>query len=126
MKQRLKQFVAMFAIVIGMATPMVLAPVAGAVNPIADACANNSTSTICTHKNDSVTTTIKTVVNVLLFVIGIISVIMIIVGGFRYVTSAGNASAVTGAKNTIIYAVIGLVVAFLAFAIVNWVLTLFK
>jgi hypothetical protein len=66
------------------------------------------------------------VVNVLLFVNGIISVIMIIVGGLRYVTSAGNASAVTGAKNTIIYAVIGLVVAFLAFAIVNWVLTLFK
>ena len=126
MKQRLKQLVTMFAIVIGMATPALMAPVAGAVNPIADACVTNPSSTICTHKNDNITTTIKTVVNVLLFVVGILSVIMIIVGGLRYVTSAGNASAVTGAKNTIIYAVIGLVVAFLAFAIVNWVLGLFK
>jgi len=126
MKQRLKQFVVMLAIVMGLAAPALLAPAAGAINPIADACANNSTSTICTHKNDSINTTIKIVVNALLFVVGILSVIMIIVGGFRYVTSAGNASAVTGAKNTIIYAVIGLVVAFLAFAIVNWVLKLFQ
>lgn len=116
----------MFAIVIGLATPALLAPAVGAINPIADACAGNSTSTICTHKNDNINTTIKIVVNALLFVVGILSVIMIIVGAFRYVTSAGNPSAVTGAKNTIIYAVIGLVVAFLAFAIVNWVLNLFK
>ncbi len=126
MKQRLKQFAAMFAIIIGMATPALLAPAVGAVNPLADACATNKTSTICAHQGDNITTTIKIVVNVLLFVIGVISVIMIIVGGFRYVTSAGNPSAVTGAKNTIIFAVIGLVIAFLAFAIVNWVLTLFK
>lgn len=63
-----------------------------------------------------------TVVNVLLFVIGAICVIMLIWGGIRYTTSAGNASSVTAAKNTIMYAIIGLVVAFLAFAIVNWVL----
>lgn len=63
-----------------------------------------------------------TVVNILLFVIGAISVIMLIWGGIRYTTSAGNAASVTAAKNTIMYAIIGLVVAFLAFAIVNWVL----
>ena len=63
-----------------------------------------------------------TVVNVLLFVIGAISVIMLIIGGIRYTTSAGDSGAVTGAKNTIMYAIIGLVVAFLAFAVVNWVL----
>lgn len=63
-----------------------------------------------------------TVVNVLLFVIGAVSVIMLIIGGIRYVVSAGNSTAVTGAKNTILYALIGLVVAFLAYAIVNWVL----
>ncbi len=64
----------------------------------------------------------NTVVNVLLFVIGAISVIMLIWGGIRYTTSAGNSSSVTAAKNTILYAIIGLVFAFLAYAIVNWVL----
>ena len=63
-----------------------------------------------------------TVVNVLLFVIGAISVIMLIIGGIRYTVSAGDSGNVTAAKNTIMYAIIGLVVAFLAFAIVNWVL----
>lgn len=64
-----------------------------------------------------------TVINVLLFIIGAISVIMLIVGGIRYTTSAGNSTAVTGAKNTIMYAIIGLIIAFLAYAIVNWVLS---
>jgi len=69
---------------------------------------------------DSIFTTI---VNVLLFVIGAISVIMLIYGGIRYTTSGGNSASVTAAKNTILYAIIGLIIAFLAFAIVNWVLT---
>jgi hypothetical protein len=64
-----------------------------------------------------------TVVNVLLFIIGAIAVIMLIWGGIRYTTSGGTSANVTAAKNTIMYAIIGLVVAFLAFAIVNWVLT---
>jgi len=62
------------------------------------------------------------VVNVLLFIIGAISVIMLIFGGIRYTISAGDSSAVTAAKNTILYAIIGLIIAFLAFALVNWVL----
>ncbi len=63
-----------------------------------------------------------TVVNILLFIIGAICVIMLIWGGIRYTTSAGNSASVTSAKNTIMYAIIGLIIAFLAFAIVNWVL----
>ena len=63
-----------------------------------------------------------TIVNVLLFIIGAISLIMLIIGGIRYTISAGDSSNVTAAKNTILYAIVGLVVAFLAFAIVNFVL----
>ena len=63
-----------------------------------------------------------TVVNVMLFLIGAISVIMLIYGGIRYTTSGGNSAGVTAAKNTILYAIIGLIVAFLAYAVVNWVL----
>mgnify|MGYP001170086102 CR=1 FL=1 len=70
----------------------------------------------------NLTTFIQTIINVLLFVIGAVAVIMIIIGGIRYVVSGGDQAAVTGAKNTILYSVIGLVVALLAYAIVNFVL----
>src|SRR5665648_19061 len=56
----------------------------------------------------------KTVTNILLFLIGAISVIMLIIGGFRYVVSAGDSGATKGAKDTILYAVIGIIVAVLA------------
>lgn len=67
----------------------------------------------------------QTVTNVLLFIIGAISVIMLIIGGIRYVVSGGDSSAVTSAKNTILYAVVGIVVAILAYALVNFVITSF-
>jgi hypothetical protein len=65
------------------------------------------------------------VTNVLLFLIGAVSVIMLIVGGFRYVLSNGDSTQVTNAKNTILYAVIGIIVALLAYAIVNFVVSSF-
>lgn len=65
---------------------------------------------------------LKNIINLLLFVIGIISVIMIIIGGFRYATSAGDAGQTKSARDTIIYAVVGLVIAVMSFAIVNFVL----
>ena len=61
------------------------------------------------------------VVNTILFVIGAIAVLMLIIGGIRYVTSAGNQDAVTGAKNTIMYAIVGLLIAIIAFAAVNFI-----
>lgn len=65
----------------------------------------------------------KQVTNTILYVVGIIAVIMLIIGGIRYVTSGGDAKKVTDAKNTVLYAIIGLVIAFLAFAIVNFVIS---
>lgn len=62
-----------------------------------------------------------TVTDILLFIIGAISVIMLIIGGIRYVLSGGDQGAVTSAKNTILYAIIGIVVAFLAYAAVIFV-----
>lgn len=63
----------------------------------------------------------RTVVNILLFIIGAIAVIMLIIGGIRYVVSGGDQTAVTGAKNTILYAIVGIVVAILAYAAVSFV-----
>ena len=57
----------------------------------------------------------------LLFLVGAISVIMLIIGGIRYVVSAGDQNAVTGAKNTILYAIVGIIVSFLAYAAVSFV-----
>lgn len=65
----------------------------------------------------------QTIVNVLLFLIGAIAVIMLIIGGVRYVISGGDQAQVTSAKNTILYAIVGIVVAFLAYAAVNFVMT---
>ena len=64
----------------------------------------------------------KTITNVLLFIVGAISVIMLIIGGIRYTVSGGDSTAVTSAKNTILYAVIGIIVSLLAFAVVNFVI----
>ncbi|MGB3024165.1 MAG: pilin [Candidatus Saccharimonadales bacterium] len=66
---------------------------------------------------------IKNIINTLIYVAGIIAVIMIVIGGIRYITSNGDNAGVSGAKNTILYAVIGLVIAIMSFAIVNFVLT---
>ncbi len=67
-----------------------------------------------------------TVTNILVFLVGIIAVVMLIIGGIRYALSGGDQTAVTSAKNTILYAIIGLVVAFLAFAIVSFVTSQLK
>jgi hypothetical protein len=61
------------------------------------------------------------IADALVFLVGAVSVIMIILGGFRYVISNGDAKRVAAAKDTIMYAVIGLVVAIVAFAIVRFV-----
>ena len=60
--------------------------------------------------------------NTILYVVGVISVIMLVWGGLRYILSGGDNKKVTDAKNTIFYAIIGLIIAVLAFAIVNFVL----
>lgn len=66
--------------------------------------------------------TIRTVINILLFLVGSFAVIMIVIAGFRFVTANGDANTVSQAKNTIIYSVIGIVVAVMAYAIVNFIL----
>lgn len=68
----------------------------------------------------------KKIVNTFLFLIGAIAVAMIVYAGFQYVNSGGDSGKVSAAKNTILYAVIGIVVATLAYAIVNFVVSNIK
>lgn len=72
--------------------------------------------------NTKINNILKTVVNLFSLVVGVISVIMIIIGGLKYITSGGEASNISGAKNTIIYAIVGLVIVALAQFIVHFVL----
>lgn len=69
---------------------------------------------------------ITAVVNILSFVVGLAAVIMIVVGGFKMITSGGDSSKVASGRSTVIYAIIGLIVAVFAQAIVYFVLKKLK
>lgn len=72
---------------------------------------------------DTLMPTLQVVINVVIGVIGFVTVAMIVLGGVQYTTSAGDASKVKTAKNTIMYGIVGLIIALLAYAIVNFVMT---
>ena len=65
---------------------------------------------------------VKDIINGALYVVGVLAVVMVIIGGVKYTTSGGDQAAVTSAKNTIVYSIVGLVIAILAYAIVNFVI----
>lgn len=86
------------------------------VNASTEPCSPGSTG-------NSVGDLVKKIINILSVIVGVVAVIMIIIAGFRYITSGGKQESVTAAKNTILYAVIGLVIVALAQIIVRFVLT---
>jgi len=124
----MKSLAVNLALVLGMvAAPLVLAPAVGAVNVFDKACTPGSTDAICSDVDSAnAKKMITDVTNLLLFLIGAIAVIVIIVGGIKYTTSDGDAAKIKSAKNTILYAVVGLVVAIMAGAIVNFVVANIK
>lgn len=73
--------------------------------------------------NQKLNNIIHTVINLLSVIVGVVAVIMIIIGGLRYITSGGSDTSVTGAKNTILYAIIGLIIVALAQIMVRFVLS---
>lgn len=120
-------FVPAFALLAGLAVPVATTyanncDVSGGITGGKDCARNDEQPENLFNGDDSV---FQTVTSVMLFLIGAISVVMLIYGGIRYTISQGDSTAVTNAKNTIMYAVIGIVIAILAFAIVNFVVTTF-
>lgn len=73
--------------------------------------------------NTGFTNLLRRIINIISVIIGVIAVIMIIFAGFRYITSGGKQESVSAAKNTILYAIIGLVIVALAQVIVRFVLS---
>ena len=112
-------FVAVFSLSVA-----VVGPTALALDPASQI--TKGVNTAGGGSSPSLGTQIKKVVNVLLFILGMIAVIMIVVGGLQYTTSGGDSSQTKKAKDTILYSVVGLIVAMLAYAIVNFVVAQFK
>lgn len=74
-------------------------------------------------EKDDLMGTLTTIINVVVGMVGFVAVAMIVIGGISYATSQGDAAKTKKAMNTILYGVVGLVVALLAFAIVNFILS---
>jgi len=100
--------------------------------PVRDAEGNITTEAQCIVNGEDIWGTtmgnadrlIGTIINILLYIIGILCVVFIIWGGISYTMSRGDSKKVESAKNTILYAVVGLVIALIAYALVNWVFNL--
>jgi len=140
MIQKLKTLIISLSLLLSFTAPVVLATPSAMA---ADINSDNIHNSLCNGSNINITnpgTTAQTntcpadangsnlqtlltkVINVLSVLVGAIAVIMIIIAGFRYVTSAGNEQGVGAAKKTILYALIGLVIVALSQLIVHFVL----
>ena len=129
MKQ-LRLILATLTLLVGLGGAMAPAVVSAASStPKQTVCQTLGSNNDCTstpHNSVSLNHVVKAVIDVLSVVIGIAAVIMVMVGGFRYITAGGDANNVSSAKNTIIYAIVGLVVVALAQAIVQFVVNKVK
>ncbi len=88
---------------------------------IYDACSTDPNNIVCANSSESVDPVIKTVIRYLLIISGIVSVVMVIIGGLKYSTSNGDSAKLSSAKNTILYAIIGVIISALAYGIVDYV-----
>lgn len=95
--------------------------------PNGDPARNGDLSSCSDLKNENnennLMETLNVIINVIIGIIAFLAVVMIVFGGIQYTTSAGAADKVKSAKDTIMYGIVGLIVALLAYAIVNFVLS---
>lgn len=117
----MKKALAIFALIVTLMAPL---PAAAQVDVFPQCSTSGSDSAIC-KGGDSLfgaNSIWNKILNAVTYVAGAVAVLMIIIGGFRYTVSNGDQSAITAAKNTILYAVVGLVLSIMANAIINFVL----
>ena len=129
---RLKTLIIAAFTALGMLTPLAIPALAVAQSDIQSGLCGGANlqapnkSGDCTNINDDasegVNDTVNLIINIFSWIVGVVSVIMVIFGGFRYITSGGDAGSVTSAKNTILYAIVGLIIVALAQIIVKFVL----
>lgn len=124
MISKIKIIIASLALIVGFGAPLAL--------PAAPVFASTSTEAACdgigltggscgTGAESKIYGLLSTVVNTLSIIVGAVAVIMIIVAGFKYITSNGEANNISSAKNTLIYAVVGMFIVVFAQAITRFV-----
>ena len=133
MIQKIKKFIFVTIASLTILAPGLVPGIAGvaAANSITDSLCTGSNiaasggNTNCTTSNstDSIYKLASKVVNIFSVIVGIVAVVMVIFGGFKYITSGGDSNSISGAKNTLIYAIIGLIIVALAQFIVHFVLS---
>ena len=133
MLKKLKNMIMSAALFGALLSPGLLLPVAvsaadciggtgGGIQECLDQGAQETDPTATQPAGDRVGEIIRIVINIFSLVVGVIAVIMIIIGGLKYITSGGDSVNVTSAKNTILYAIVGLIIVALAQIIVRFVL----
>lgn len=124
----MKKFFISVAAIIALLAPALAAQPAAALfeNTKGDACAGvalNSAGDCSTPKGGlTLSVVLKDVLNILSAVVGIIAVIMVLVGGFRYIVAGGDSNAIQSARTTIVYALVGLAIAAMSQFLVQFVL----
>lgn len=124
-----KMFLAVIGVVALVAIPCLasssLPALAAGDDPVRDACSANPNASYCQNKPEDnpngLSDIAKNIINTALYIVGILAVAMIIFSGIRYVTSAGDKGRVEQSKQILIYSIVGLIVAMLAYALVNFV-----
>ncbi len=132
MIQKIKNKLLILGTLLTLAVPMAVPAVAYGLTPIQQQVCNGVNLQTDPTKQENCSkgaatsdfqTTLTDIINIISIIVGVVAVIMIIYGGFRYITSGGQQEGVKNAKNTILYGLIGLVIVALAQIIVKFVLT---
>lgn len=122
----MKNILLTFGLIAGLLSPALLSSGAvGAVNVFEKGCSGTGNSAICKGQSEDGDTLVKNIIDLLFYAAGVVAVIAIIYGGIKFIVADGDASKIKGGRDTIMYAVIGLLVALMAYAIVGFVLDRF-
>lgn len=121
--KKLSLFIASTVILFGFAAPVAVYAASDNAQAACEGLALTGSGCDSSGGGKSIDDTIKLVINVLSLIVGVAAVIMIIIGGLKYILSQGEGSNTASAKNTIMYALIGLVIVALAQIIVRFVLS---
>lgn len=127
MLRHLKHLIAALSIGLAVITPLALPVMVSAQSNVPSICEGvKATGSPCepveTEPRDRLAAILKTIIDIFSMIVGFVAVLMIIVGGFKYVTSGGDSGNISSAKNTIIYALVGLAIVALSQFIVRFVL----
>lgn len=126
MKQFMKKFLLTVGLSIGFLVPFAAPALAQSATPSSSKAAVCEGLGGCSGNGADINAVLTVVLNIMSAVVGFIAVIMIIVGGLKYIMSQGDSNSINSAKNTLLYAIIGIVIVALAQVIVRFVLSKVK